>query len=380
MSIKIKKLHIKNFLSLRDVSIAFKPLTILVGPNASGKSNVLRGLKWIRFFMLRDKLPTSKNISEFFWAGDEASNNNLSFNVESECHPNGKSIFIKYHLQLQKEHPRLKSEQLYVNNVEVISIRKGIGKISDEDGKNKIDYSSDKLALKSAGAYGKKPFTKEFSNFIKNWEFYDFMPEIMRRDIINEDNDDEAPSILDEHGAVMRPLLFNWYKKGKDNFQLVNNSLENSLDLSLNIFQAQKKELGLEEGYNKTIPLNRISDGTLRLLAYYTLLNQEKLPLLVAIEESERNLHPAALQKVASLLEELAQKTQVVITTHSSQLLDCFSESSLGDDLGVMLLNNIKGEGTQVLDLETVKKDNAALQGWIDDFGIGSAIFDSGLI
>ena len=41
----LEKVHIKNFLSLRDVELPLKPLTVLVGPNASGKSNILNALR-----------------------------------------------------------------------------------------------------------------------------------------------------------------------------------------------------------------------------------------------------------------------------------------------------------------------------------------------
>ena len=57
----------------------------------------------------------------------------------------------------------------------------------------------------------------------------------------------------------------------------------------------------------------------LRLVSYYTLLNQSELPPLIAIEEPERNLHPGALVDVAKVLEQLAKRTQIIITTHSSQ-------------------------------------------------------------
>ena len=42
------QVHIENFLSLRDVDLPLKPLTVLVGPNASGKSNVLRALSYLK--------------------------------------------------------------------------------------------------------------------------------------------------------------------------------------------------------------------------------------------------------------------------------------------------------------------------------------------
>ena len=122
------------------------------------------------------------------------------------------------------------------------------------------------------------------------------------------------------------------------------------------------------------------SDGTLRLVSYYTLLNQSELPPLIAIEEPERNLHPGALMDVANVLEQLAKRTQVIITTHSSQLLDSFSSKSLSDSLGVLLLRNRPGLGTEVLNIEDIRDKREALAGWMTDFGIGSAVFDSGLL
>ena len=122
------------------------------------------------------------------------------------------------------------------------------------------------------------------------------------------------------------------------------------------------------------------SDGILRLIAYNTLLNEPELPPLIAIEEPERNLHPGALTDIANILEQLAKRTQVIITTHSSQLLDAFNPDNLSDSLGVLLLRNRPGLGTEVLNLEDIRGKREALDGWIADFGIGSAIFDSELL
>ena len=48
----LEKIHIKNFLSLRDVGLPLKPLTVLVGPNASGKSNILNALGLLNRMMM----------------------------------------------------------------------------------------------------------------------------------------------------------------------------------------------------------------------------------------------------------------------------------------------------------------------------------------
>ena len=130
----------------------------------------------------------------------------------------------------------------------------------------------------------------------------------------------------------------------------------------------------------KPIPLLRASNGTLHLIAYYTLLNHPELPPLIAIEEPERGLHPGALMNIAKVLEQLAERTQVIITTHSSQLLDAFDSKRLSDSLGILLLRNRSGLGTEVINIEEIRGKREALDGWITDFGIGSAIFDSELL
>ena len=109
-------------------------------------------------------------------------------------------------------------------------------------------------------------------------------------------------------------------------------------------------------------------------------MDQDELPPLIAIEEPERSLHPGALKDIAKVLEQLAERTQVIITTHSSQLLDSFNSESLSNSLGVLLLRNRPGLGTEVLNLEEIRGKREALDGWIADFGMGSAIFDSGLL
>ena len=50
----LEQVHLKHFLSLRDVRIPLKRLTVLVGPNASGKSNILNALHLLRTMMVNE--------------------------------------------------------------------------------------------------------------------------------------------------------------------------------------------------------------------------------------------------------------------------------------------------------------------------------------
>ena len=394
----LEKVHIKNYLSLREATLPLKPLTVLVGPNASGKSNVLNALSLTKWMMFTEKLPRAKLIREFLWAGEV---NHITFRLLAKVD----STQTDYQLVLKAEADNpVEAEELSVNGVNVISIRSGKGKVWDENGANETRYHSNKLALRSAGDYGNKPITNTLTAFIKGWNFYDFQPGRLPSHLTGLDPEEfrEFLQINDEGSIFSQTLLVSesiaaalnatfrmtlkvvlslWHENDRQRFDGVSESLRACTNLSIDCRSNNgDAELFLLEGYEKPIPLERASDGTLRLIAYHILLNQINLPQLIAIEEPERNLHPGALTDIANVLEQLSERTQVIITTHSSQLLDAFNPEKISESLGVLLLRNRPGQGTEVINLEEIRGDRAALDGWITDFGIGSAIFESELL
>ena len=69
-----------------------------------------------------------------------------------------------------------------------------------------------------------------------------------------------------------------------------------------------------------------LSDGTLRFIALTTLFLQpeEFRPSIILVDEPELGLHPFAITMLASLIKQASKKTQVIISTQSSLLLDHF--------------------------------------------------------
>ena len=392
----LEKVHIKNFLSLRNVALPLKPLTVLVGPNASGKSNVLESLNLLKW-MLIDKLPPTGPLRGFFWGGEA---NRITFQSEAKMEETPteyqlllkvEGIPIEYQLVFEAGTDNLfVAEKLWVNNVPIISIQNGQGNVQNEDGTNQTKYSSNQLALESAGDYGDKPITSALTKFIKGWKFYDFHPDSIRLYFgtlgqipmdLNELKELRQLSNIPDNGSTLSVLFHDWYENDLERFDRVSESLAAAINTRMDFCAISgNKRLCLLESDKKPIPLERASNGTVRFIAYYTLLNQPELPPLIAIEEPERNLHPGALKDIAHILEQLAKRTQVIITTHSAQLLDAFSSESLSDWLGVLLLRNRPGLGTSVLNLEEIRCKRESLDGWISDFGMGSAIFDSELL
>jgi predicted ATPase len=110
-----------------------------------------------------------------------------------------------------------------------------------------------------------------------------------------------------------------------------------------------------------------LSDGTLRFLFLLTALAHPDPPPLVAIEEPEIGLHPSMLSIVAEFAASAAERTQVVITSHSPEFLDAFSEAS-----PVVTLCNWEDGQTHIytLDAERLKK-------WLAQYRLGH-LFTSG--
>ncbi len=65
-----------------------------------------------------------------------------------------------------------------------------------------------------------------------------------------------------------------------------------------------------------------MSDGTLRAIGLLAAVFQRPVPSLIAVEEPEATIHPGALESVLDLLSHAAKHMQVIITTHSPELLD----------------------------------------------------------
>jgi predicted ATPase len=65
-----------------------------------------------------------------------------------------------------------------------------------------------------------------------------------------------------------------------------------------------------------------MSDGTLRSLGLLAAVFQRPTPTLIVIEEPELTMHPGALGAILDLIRHAARKMQVIVTTHSPDVLD----------------------------------------------------------
>ena len=380
--------HIKNYKNLGNVNLNFRKLTIIVGANSSGKSCSLESLNLLNLLVKVGKTPSSASLENDIRKGQDISGITIQVSIKES------RTKVNYALNLTvKDNPEesavILSEKLKVGRIEVISIHKGQGIVQDES--TNVDYSKqsyratpDTVALSSSGNFGNKPITLSIADFIRRWEFYNLDPDFIRiYGAIYSRNEaiPENPTSLDFSGHQLQGLLQHWASEDNQIFQQVSDEVRRYVDVDLVAVDYKGSPVVIvKEPNGLEIPFSNLSDGTLRMIGYCSLLYSPDIPTLIAIEEPERNLHPGILEDVASILKRLSQKTQVVITTHSSQLLDCFSMEDISTNVSVILFRKNPKTGTEAIGLDTLSQNNDGLQDWMQDFGIGSAIYHSTLI
>lgn len=103
-----------------------------------------------------------------------------------------------------------------------------------------------------------------------------------------------------------------------------------------------------------------LSDGTLRFICLVTALLQPNPPATIILDEPELGLHPYALARFADLVKIVSNKTQVIISTQSSQLLDHFEPEDI-----IVVDRNDDGEST------FKRLASEELKMWLEDYSLG---------
>ncbi len=103
----------------------------------------------------------------------------------------------------------------------------------------------------------------------------------------------------------------------------------------------------------------QLSDGTMRYICLAALLLQPNPASTIIIDEPELGLHPYALKLLASLLHEAAGRTQLIVSTQASLLLDELTPEQ------VVVVNHHEGES------RFERLDSAKLREWLNEYTLG---------
>lgn len=360
-SLFIRQVSIQNYKSIAAACVRLEPLTILVGPNGSGKSNFLDCLRFVS-----DALRSS--LEHAF--RERGGINDVR--RRSGGHPTHISLRFDFTLRDgESGHYAFEVGALPDGAFEVkkeeCEVRGALSRHGYRVEQGKVEgtaavwppVAKDRLYLLYAG--GLPEFRPVYDAF-RGMGFYSLNPERMR-----ELQNPDAADLLHRDGGNAASVLRTLAKKHPEVKLQIEEYLEK---LVPGLKGVDAKALGPKETFEFrqevagqkhpwTFPGASMSDGTLRglgiLLALFQASNGARPPIsLIGIEEPELALHPGAASILFDSLQDAIQHVQVLVTSHSPDLLDAQeiapeSLLAVAIDQGVTQIGPIDHKGRDVL-------------------------------
>jgi len=345
-SARLKRLYVRNFLSLRDVSVEFGKLNVLIGPNASGKSNLLKALRLLRNHVriglpvLDEKSPTELPFGDLVYGFDVYKTIELKAVIDYE----GREVSYKLRLFVDGYEEAIEedSETVYEYSTRI----KRPPKYRANDGTFKtitlitgvettVTFRNVEGRLERRGVrYLRSPLSsppgdvdtviRVVIEFLRGIGVFRFDPTAMRF----SSRVAEEP-VVEYSGANLARFLLYLYLERRRDFIRVEDAVKAfvpEVDEVIPHIEGDSVELWVRfRGLPLPLRPDYVSDGTLRLLAIASILGAGFS--LVAIEEPENHVHPHLLEALVGLAR--SSPSQVVFTTHSPHLLDYVEPSEV---------------------------------------------------
>ncbi|MBR8838451.1 MAG: AAA family ATPase [Stigonema ocellatum SAG 48.90 = DSM 106950] len=373
----------KNYKNLSlDKNINLTKINIFIGSNGSGKSNFINCLKFLKH-SLTTIADESRGVSSFENAVTQIGGNKIldgevaspavvrlayCFSQISQTGTSGRNsgiLDLKIYVD-QKNQPRVSiaeellysgeylyesasSTPFYYYKFHNQEVGKGVVSVYNPPGQNSGTHfetldniHTNSLGLSSiprlleSSQYPPEStpvyrIRRELIEFISKWQFYNANNMDLNQIRTAEPKIGASDIYLSSSGENLPLVLDNLIQQNIDFEDIINKAMKSILPKTRRLRPIRSGLLSLTvEWYfhdmNEAFYLNEMSDGTVRMLCWATILNSPKLPSLLVIDEPELGLHVSWMPILAEWIKKAATQTQVIITTHSPDLLDHFTD------------------------------------------------------
>ncbi|MBI4331580.1 MAG: AAA family ATPase [Chloroflexi bacterium] len=352
--VELDSITVKGFKSIAAIEgLKLGAVNVLIGANGSGKSNfigVFSFLHAIRAGQLQDYVVKAGGAEKVLYFGSKVTKD-MYIHISFEDKTNEYTIHLRP-TETDELSPFLETVSYW----------------------NKLSYDSPlpqrlSPAGKEAGISVPRPagVAKYVRAHLDSWRVYHFhdtgSSSPMKKNADVNDN-----RFLRPDGANLAAFLYFLREKHETSYSLVRRTVQCAApffdDFQLAPMELNRDKIRLEwrhKGSDAYFDASSLSDGTLRFMALATLFLQPEnyRPSVILVDEPELGLHPYAITLLASLVKQAASKTQVILSTQSSLLLDHFEA---GDVLVADLVN-----GATVLS----RLDPERLKTWLEDYSLG---------
>jgi predicted ATPase len=360
---RLTYLRIKNYRALRDVEFRdLTPLTVLIGPNGSGKSTVLDALDFLAEAVRGNMVGAWEKRNRFAGMRTRGSEGNIEFEIGIRVLP-GKSV-MHYALSLIEHNSKPyefaerivikqagKADKLHYESktVEMPTGSTGYsaytfplrGKTSILSEQNLDAYKFFKWPLNSQGGLftndtsnplvasigynNSRSHTKEIAELTSTVTSYRYVH--LTDDHLKGYSDAGPRERLSPNGDNLPNVLYYLHTRHPETLAKITAQLRRWVpalaDIVTEITSDERLLLRFKDApFEKPLPAQYMSDGTMRLAALLTLLYEPDASGLLGIEEPENELHPLLLAHLAEELIDASEKRQLLVATHSPALLN----------------------------------------------------------
>ena len=325
---RITAVQIRNYKSLAQVGVVnLEPFTVLVGPNATGKSNFLNALAFVQESLSSTIEFTLKSRGGIGAVRRRSGGHptNIEFRILMEL---GEGHYADYSFKIAArptERFTVAHERCHVHKFmqpdHIFEIQDGKFTREIRDIRPKI--TPDRLALPIVSAVDE---FRPVYDFLTSMRFYSIVPGQLR-----ELQDSDPGDVLKHDGsnaaAVLKRIMEQ--SNGTGRYERICALLSK---VAFGVQGVEHKPVGKKETLQFKLDVGlkdswrfdalNMSDGTLRVLGLLVAIYQPGHHTLVGIEEPESTVHPAAAEVIVQALIDASQERQIIITTHSPDILD----------------------------------------------------------
>jgi predicted ATPase len=376
---------IDNFLSYgQKTRVPLGALNVIVGPNASGKSNMLDAIRLLHSLpdSLSKFLASGGGASEWVWKGP---NSAPRFDVGATIKIKDFEISYSLSVEISGQQPLVRLESVTWKpdrdpELETVVYSNGLGNnliLAKTSNRKELDPAAwttvqldrDEISVdQSVLSYRKEPRSYpvlwELSKALERVSVYSSV-QLGRASAIRIPKTIGLPGDLLLDGFANLAHVLNDIDRRPGGLAKINERLQQAYGVARRVVPriiGEYLQIYVDEdGLSTTVPASRLSDGTLRYLCLLAMLLHPEPSPLICIEDPEIGMHPDMIPIIADLLKDAATRTQIVVTTHSDLLI-----SSLSDTPESVLVCDRTPSGTQVKRL-----DNSELQSWLNDYSLG---------
>lgn len=391
---RIEALSVRNYRALRAIDLkSLTPLTVFLGPNGSGKSTVFDVFAFLSESFgvgLRKAWDKRGRFKELRTRGVDGP---IIFEVKYR--EKRKSPLITYRLEIDEDAkgPFVARESLswkrgsHGQPFRFLDFSNGEGEVvsgqlpdeKDTRTAERLD-SRDLLAVNTLGQLAKHPRVAALRRFITGW-YLSYLsadntrgvPEAGPQERLSSSGDN-LPNVIqylkEQHEEQLHAILSTLTKR-VPRLEKVDAEVMPDGRLLLQVKDAP---------FDRPVMAKFASDGTLKMLAYLTLLYDPDPPQLIGIEEPENQLHPRLLPELAEECRNAAASAQLMVTTHSPFFLN-----AVRPEEAWVLFRNSDGftEARRVSEMQGIKEfmSEGALLGnlWMEGhFEAGDPLTNSG--